>query len=127
MTPSEYQEFALITANPPRVGGIDEHSKTGLVYAALGLAGEAGEVADAIKKIENHHHPFIGDEVALKELCLEIGDAQWYVALLCSRMQEFVPDFTLERCMEMNIEKLKKRYPNKFTVQDSIRRIDVNG
>lgn len=77
---------------------------------ALGLAGEAGEVADHIKKV------FYQGKVFDRHAFLnELGDALWYITFGCYSM-----DITLEELMQMNVTKLSKRYSSgKFTVEES--------
>jgi NTP pyrophosphatase (non-canonical NTP hydrolase) len=75
-----------------------------LAWDALGLCGEAGEVADIIKKSVFHKKGF--DKEHLLE---ELGDVLWYAAALCSHL-----DTPLSKVLEMNVEKLKKRYPDGF-------------
>jgi NTP pyrophosphatase (non-canonical NTP hydrolase) len=72
------------------------------LMALMGLNGEAGECIDYYKKVLYHGHQF--DE---NELLRELGDALWYIAVAAHAF-----DCSLESVMEMNIEKLKKRYPN---------------
>lgn len=85
-----------------------------LINGALGLPGEAGEVADAIKKYIFHGHEFNREEI-IKEL----GDVCWYVVMLCHAIN--VP---LEVVLNQNIEKLKKRYPDGFSESASINRTE---
>ena len=75
-----------------------------MLQAALGLTGEAGEVADLIKKSVFHNKPM--DLVHLKK---ELGDVMWYVALMCHAYK-----FDLDEVMQLNIDKLKARYPEGF-------------
>jgi len=79
---------------------------------ALGIAGEAGEVADYIKKVLYHGH-VMDEEV----LCKELGDVLWYVTTLAS-----TAGLTLEEVARKNIEKLRKRYPDGFSQEKSINR-----
>lgn len=76
-----------------------------LIYGAIGLTGEAGEVADCIKKYMFHGHDLNREDI-LKEL----GDVLWYVALICDTL-----DTTMDEVMEKNIDKLLKRYPEGFS------------
>jgi NTP pyrophosphatase (non-canonical NTP hydrolase) len=85
-----------------------------IIWCALGLAGEAGEVVDMIKKGILHQHG-INDE-KLEE---EIGDVCWYIAGICT-----VLGYDLGQIMQENIDKLKIRYPNGFSSEDSKKRID---
>lgn len=71
---------------------------------ALGVTGEAGEVADIIKKHLYHGKPL--DKVHLVE---EMGDVLYYIQALCNMYS-----VSLEYVMVKNSEKLKKRYPNGF-------------
>ena len=70
-----------------------------LFLAALGLVGEAGEVAEIWKKHLLHGDPL--DEEALR---LEMGDVLWYFTLMC-----IDAGFTFEEIMEANMKKLKAR------------------
>ena len=83
-----------------------------LVWNALGLAGEAGEVADTIKKAVFHRHALDSGE-----LVKELGDVLWYVAALCTKL-----DVSLSDVMEGNIAKLHKRYPAGYSSAASIAR-----
>lgn len=76
-----------------------------LINGALGLTGEAGEAADLIKKYIFHGHTL--DRYALVK---ELGDVCWYVALICAAM-----GWDFDEILKLNIEKLKKRYPEGFT------------
>lgn len=76
-----------------------EHSK--VTYPALGLAGEAGEVADKVKKIIRDGR----DDAQFKgEIAKEIGDVLWYCATLADDL-----GFSLQQVAEMNIYKLQTR------------------
>ena len=79
---------------------------------SLGLPCEAGEVGDIMKKHIYHNHPLNTNEV-IKEM----GDTLWYMANLCTLLE-----IDLSEVAERNIEKLKKRYPNGFSQEDSINR-----
>lgn len=101
MTANEYQRKARRTYN----GG-------GYPYLGMGLAGEAGEVVDYLKKVCFHGHEL--DKERLKE---ELGDACWYVAMLASEA-----GLNFEAVLEGNIRKLEERYPNGFERERSIHR-----
>jgi len=104
----EYSEKALRTA--PTYETIYEQ----LNNAALGLAGEVGEVVDHIKKAL-----FQGHEIDYEYLAKEAGDVQWYLNLLSDATGK-----GLEEIARMNIEKLEKRYPtHEFRVEDSVNRV----
>lgn len=89
-----------------------------LVWNAIGLAGEAGEVAELVKKAVFHRH---GIDGAFREkMVKELGDVMWYAAAMCTKL-----DMDLGVIMEVNIRKLEERYPDGFSSQDSKRRVDV--
>lgn len=83
-----------------------------LLLGALGLAGEAGEVADSLKKMLFHGHP-----LDVSAVCDELGDVMWYVTFLCDTL-----DFTLEEVMAANVEKRARRYPAGWDPERSINR-----
>ena len=112
LTLTAYQRAAA------RTGGSDlEPGNTlkGLSCAALGLAGEAGEVADVVKKVVHHRHPL--DGAAREKLIKELGDVLWYVAHAAS-----VLGVTLDDVAAANVEKLRRRYPDGFSSERSINR-----
>jgi NTP pyrophosphatase (non-canonical NTP hydrolase) len=78
----------------------------------LGLAGEAGEVADYLKKVRGHGHSLDHGKMAK-----ELGDVLWYLAVVADSF-----GFTLDDVARLNIEKLLARYPEGFTVAASINR-----
>ena len=78
----------------------------------MGLNGESGEVIDIVKK-----HMFQGHELDKEKIKKELGDVMWYVAEVCEAL-----DLNLDEVMEGNIEKLRKRFKDGFTVNESINR-----
>lgn len=106
MSLDEYQKAALRTA---RVNEADKCDPLDLARDALGVAGEAGEVADLVKKVVGHGHDLDRDKVKK-----ELGDVLWYVAVLAHRV-----GFTLEHVAEANVEKLRARYPAGFSEEAS--------
>jgi NTP pyrophosphatase (non-canonical NTP hydrolase) len=74
-----------------------------IVYLALGLNGEAGEVAEKIKKvIRDNNGEFSEDKI--KEILLELGDNLWYISEMARQL-----GFDLSFVAECNINKLKSR------------------
>lgn len=114
MTPVEYQELANRTCKQFPGGLTLPQFHTDLLHATLGISGEAGELVDSVKKSLIYSKPV--DLVNLKE---EAGDILWYMALLCR-----VLGCTFEELMAANIDKLKKRYPEKYTDAAAIARAD---
>lgn len=103
MNANEYQRKAMRTAT---------HKCYDLANAALGLTGEAGEVADIIKK-----HLYQGHDLYPSEVIEELGDVIWYVALMADYF-----NVTLGFVMQQNITKLKARYPEGFDPVRSVNR-----
>jgi NTP pyrophosphatase (non-canonical NTP hydrolase) len=93
---NEYQRHADSTAIYPNRG----HN---LPYVTLGLAGEAGEVAEKIKKLIRDREG-IADEDYKKEIAKELGDVLWYIAEMCTEL-----GLTMDEAAKMNIEKLSSR------------------
>lgn len=106
LTFTEYQHLAQRTANHVL------NEKTRLAAAGLGVAGEAGEIADHIKKFIAHGH-----ELDHEKVVKEIGDVLWYLAELATLLK-----IDLAAIATKNIEKLKKRYPEGFSEERSIHR-----
>lgn len=110
----QYQDFVS-----GRMGQrFKDNLKEGLSCFALGLAGEAGEVADIIKKVFYHDHPLTPELRA--KILKELGDQMWYnvgIAVLLG--------FKATDIVDANMAKLAVRYPNGFTEADSIARRDV--
>lgn len=99
---NEYQEKAAKTAMYPKEAGI--------AYVTMGLAGEAGEISNKVKKIYRDNGGVL--TVATQEqLAKEVGDVLWYVAMMA---KEF--GYTLEEVAQMNIDKLESRY-NRGAIQ----------
>lgn len=110
MTLDEYQSHVLRTSN-------DLPPKLSLLNWALGLTGESGEFADLVKKHVFHEHD-LDDDKAVKEL----GDILWYVARAAKTL-----GFSLSDVAQMNVDKLLARYPNGWSREDSIARVDTTG
>ena len=75
-----------------------------LLTAALGLCAESGEFTEVVKKIIFQGKP-VNDE-NIFHMKRELGDILWYVAQACMAL-----DTTFDEVIEMNVEKLKARYP----------------
>lgn len=74
-----------------------------IVYPTLGLTGEAGEVADKVKKVYRDNNGVFSDEKKL-EIAKELGDVLWYCAALARDL-----GYNLNDVAKMNIEKLASR------------------
>lgn len=96
MTLEEYQTKSRVTALYPGAG-------KNFVYPTLGLVGEAGEVADKIKKVIRDNSGVMDDETRI-EIAKELGDVLWYLAQLSTEI-----GFSLEEIAQKNIDKLMSR------------------
>jgi len=98
MTFDEYQAKAKTTALPYDDPILDR------TIMALGVAGEAGEVADKWKKIVGYHDGVVTPE-DIAELGKEIGDVLWYLAMLSDRL-----GLSFEEVAQTNLTKLARRH-----------------
>lgn len=105
---NEYQQEAVRTANPAGTKVMK------LANWTIGLAGEAGETADVMKKSLFHGHELDKDEIKK-----ELGDVLWYLANLAEELHISLQDVAM-----LNVHKLRKRYPKGFTKEDSLERRD---
>lgn len=108
MTLDEYQQLAARTL------GRDRTHDQQLANAALGLTGEAGEVAEVIKKHLFHATPL--DQDALVK---ELGDCLWYIGAFAT-----VLGLSMDNIAQRNIDKLRKRYPEGFDTERSRNRTE---
>lgn len=106
MTLHEYQTLALTTLNP-ELGERDV-----LINGVMGLCGEAGEAIDLVKKHLAHGHPLDKERLAK-----ELGDVAWYLAETAAAI-----GYDLEDVCRMNLEKLRRRYPQGFDPERSLHR-----
>lgn len=105
----EYQQLASRTM--PK----DKWFQNNISNYSMGLSGESGELVDQLKKVIHHDHPLDVEDVKK-----EMGDVLWYLSALATTL-----NIDLNEVAQMNIEKLRKRYPEGFSSVDSIRRVDV--
>ena len=82
------------------------------LHMILGMQTEAAEIADVYKECIAYKKPL--DFVNIKE---EVGDLMWYIANMCN-----MNGWDLRDIMQTNIDKLKARYPEKFTEEHAINR-----
>ena len=108
MTGMEYQQLAMRTNDglnrmrlEDAIVNQNDISVSQLLNGALGLTGEAGEVSDLVKKSIFHERG-----IDLEHLKKECGDVMWYLAMIADAC-----NFTLDEVMQMNVDKLKARYP----------------
>ena len=96
MTLNEYQELAIVSA-------VKMKPFDAIIYRTLGLTGEAGEVAEKLKRIIREKNSLISDDDKV-EIAKELGDVLWYTQGLAHAL-----GFTLEEIGQMNIQKLTDR------------------
>lgn len=97
-TLNTYQQLAAQTAN---------FGDKGIVYPALGLAGEAGEAVDKIKKLWRNKDIKYGKDYSEQErteLVKELGDVLWYLSAIAGELE-----VSLQEVAEANIDKLLDR------------------
>lgn len=110
MNPLNYQIEALRTNDPEAYTRTLQRIQTDpallqLLLGGMGLASEAGEASDVIKK-----HIFHGAPLDAEKLKKEIGDVLWYMNLILCELGS-----TFEEVMQLNVDKLKARYPDGFS------------
>lgn len=115
MLANDYQAAAARTLIPDAEAPTLQGRQTRILWNTLGLAGEAGELANLVKKGLLHEHGL--DTAKLQE---ELGDVCWYIAALCE-----VLDIHLADVLAGNIAKLERRYPAGWSTADSKQRVDV--
>ena len=95
MTTNEYQKAALETAFYPK--------NVAVMYLALAINGEAGEIAEKVKKLYRDKDG-VGDMNFAKSIAKELGDVLWYISVMADEL-----GFTLDEIAQMNIEKINSR------------------
>lgn len=110
---TEYQSAALRTAP-------DETRTDRLVHASLGLSTEVGEFVTPVKRMARYLASY--NHTVKTNLAEELSDILWYVALAASALE-----VDLETIARENIDKLRKRFPDKFSPAAAEARADKGG
>lgn len=97
--PLSFDDYQALAGSTARYPGRGEGS---LVYPVLGLTGEAGEVAEKVKKIIRDREGVVGDQ--RDAIAKELGDVLWYVAACCHELGVSMADVA-----QGNIDKLQSR------------------
>ena len=105
MTGNEYQKLASRTMSK----GLDTHDYE--MHALHGMVGEIGELHSIYQKI------YQGHKEGVDHYKKELGDLLWFIAEYCTAF-----NWNLEDIMQLNIDKLLKRYPNGFEEYRSLHR-----
>ena len=114
MNPNEYQRLAAKTICDQstikhRFNRITPNDVQ-LIHSVLGISGESGELSAAIEK-----WIWYGQQLDKLNVYEELGDLLWYIAEACTAL-----NVSLEEVMEINIKKLKVRYPEKYTDKNAL-------
>lgn len=96
-----YQDKVMDTAIYP--GADEDNNGLAVIYTAMGLSGEAGEILNKVKKVLRDNDGVFSAEKKL-EIAKELGDVAWYVAALANELNV---DFA--NLIEANLVKLNKR------------------
>jgi NTP pyrophosphatase (non-canonical NTP hydrolase) len=121
---NEYTKLSERTDHTPesRAAGIKRLSDPDIFdlnHAMTGMLTEVGEFADVLKRHINY-----GKDIDWVNLAEESGDIFWYLAAAV-RVIEKKTGVTAEQILQKNIDKLRTRFPNKFTTEQAINR-DLN-
>jgi NTP pyrophosphatase (non-canonical NTP hydrolase) len=106
MTLEEYEQLAARTVNPTLT------REQRLLDATAGLAEEAGEALGIVRK-----HLFMNHPLEQARLTIELGDALWCLTAAAGAL-----GVSLETVAAANIAKLRKRYPDGYSSENSVRR-----
>ena len=113
VTSTESLDYAALLTRMNKLELEDDCNLSQLLTAALGLTAESGEFTESVKKIILQGKPYNEDNVF--HMKRELGDICWYIAQACMAL-----DTTFDEIIEMNVDKLKKRYPGgEFNVHQS--------
>ena len=113
VTSAESLDYAALLTRMNKLELEDDCNLSQLLTAALGLGAESGEFTEVVKKIILQGKPYNEDNVF--HMKRELGDICWYIAQACMAL-----DTTFDEIIEMNVDRLKKRYPGgEFNVHQS--------
>ena len=113
VTSTESLDYAALLTRMNKLELEDDCNLPQLLTVALGLTAESGEFSEVVKKIILQGKPYNEDNVF--HMKRELGDICWYIAQACMAL-----DTTFDEIIEMNVDKLKKRYPGgEFNVHQS--------
>jgi NTP pyrophosphatase (non-canonical NTP hydrolase) len=113
VTSDESLNYAALLRRLNKLELEDDCNVPQLLTAALGLTAESGEFTEVVKKIVFQGKPYNEDNVF--HMKRELGDICWYIAQACMAL-----DTSFDEIIEMNVDKLKKRYPGgEFDVHHS--------
>ena len=118
VTSNESLHYAALVSKLNKLELEDDCNVPQLLTAALGLTAESGEFTEVVKKIILQGKPY--NEENVFHMKRELGDMCWYIAQACMGL-----DTSFDEIMEMNVDKLKARYPGgEFDVHKSENRAE---
>ena len=118
VTSNESVHYAALLTRMNNLELEDDCNIPPLITAAFGLTAEAGEFTEVVKKIILQVKPYNEDNIF--HMKRELGDICWYLAQACMAL-----DTSFDEIMEMNVDKLKARYPGgEFDVHKSENRAE---
>ena len=118
VTSNESVHYAALLTSMNNLELEDDCNIPPLITAAFGLTAEAGEFTEVVKKIILQGKPY--NEENVFHMKRELGDICWYIAQACMAL-----DTSFDEIMEMNVDKLKARYPGgEFDVHKSENRAE---
>ena len=118
VTSAESLDYAALLARTNSLELEHDCNVSQLITAAFGLTAESGEFTEVVKKIILQGKPYSEENVF--HMKRELGDICWYLAQACMAL-----DTTFDEVIEMNVEKLKARYPGgEFDVHHSENRVE---
>ena len=118
VTSNESVHYAALLTRMNNLELEDDCNIPPLITAAFGLTAEAGEFTEVVKKIILQGKPY--NEENIFHMKRELGDICWYLAQACMAL-----DTSFDEIMEMNLDKLKARYPGgEFDVHKSENRAE---
>ena len=118
VTSNESLHYASLISRMNNLELEDDCNVPQLLTAALGLTAESGEFTEVVKKIILQGKPYNEDNIF--HMKRELGDICWYIAQACMAL-----DTSFDEIIEMNVDKLKKRYPGgEFDVSKSEHRAE---
>ena len=113
VTSQPSSDLATLLSRITELDVSDDADVPRLLTAALGLTAESGEFTEVVKKIILQGKPYNQENIF--HMKRELGDICWYIAQACMAL-----DTTFDEVIEMNVEKLEKRYPGgSFDVHQS--------
>lgn len=112
----EHQDLVRALAKPGNdiLSGLTA-GRCHILHMAVGIAGEAGELLDAIKK-----HVIYGKPLDLENVLEELGDLEFYM----EGLRQKIPGISRETVLQRNIAKLTKRYGSAYSDEAAIKRAD---